>query len=323
MDGPTQAFFVHEPSGCCHEETPVYLAAWQHGRRRVDRRGERASDPDTAVAAARRSRSSRRSRVEFETFAEGLDHPEGAAVGPDGTVYAGGEAGQIYRIGRDGTPEAYADTGGFLYRRDGRRRAATSTAATWAAARSCGSIRPARSRRTRAGPHEHPLRVPNFSAFDDAGNLYVTDSGEWGADDGFAVPGRARRRDDDVERRGHGVPERVLPDRGGRRAARGRVAHPPRRAGADRWTTGARRARSSSPTSPGASPTGSRSPPTARCSSAATGPTACGGSRPDGAPEIWFEDPDGVVLNQPANPVFVGAGLGSVAAVRASAAGTW
>ena len=53
--------------------------------------------------------------MEFETFAEGLDHPEGAAVGPDGTVYAGGEAGQIYRIGEDGTPEAYADTGGFLY----------------------------------------------------------------------------------------------------------------------------------------------------------------------------------------------------------------
>ena len=24
--------FVHEPSGCCHEETPVYLASWQTGR---------------------------------------------------------------------------------------------------------------------------------------------------------------------------------------------------------------------------------------------------------------------------------------------------
>ena len=23
--------FVHEPSGCCHEETPVYLASWQRG----------------------------------------------------------------------------------------------------------------------------------------------------------------------------------------------------------------------------------------------------------------------------------------------------
>jgi hypothetical protein len=23
--------FIHEPSGCCHEETPVYLASWQKG----------------------------------------------------------------------------------------------------------------------------------------------------------------------------------------------------------------------------------------------------------------------------------------------------
>jgi len=30
---------------------------------------------------------------------------------------------------------------------------------------------------------------------------------------------------------------------------------------------------------------------------------------PGGSPEIWVEDPDGVILNQPANPVFVGPGL--------------
>jgi len=28
---PGTELFVHEPSGCCHEETPVYLGAWQKG----------------------------------------------------------------------------------------------------------------------------------------------------------------------------------------------------------------------------------------------------------------------------------------------------
>jgi hypothetical protein len=28
---PIPGLFVHEPSGCCHEETPIYLAAWQNG----------------------------------------------------------------------------------------------------------------------------------------------------------------------------------------------------------------------------------------------------------------------------------------------------
>ena len=34
----------------------------------------------------------------FAQFADGLDHPEGVTAGPDGTLYAGGEAGQIYRV---------------------------------------------------------------------------------------------------------------------------------------------------------------------------------------------------------------------------------
>ena len=39
----------------------------------------------------------------LSVFAEGLDHPEGLAVHPDGSIWCGGEAGQIYRIGPMGT----------------------------------------------------------------------------------------------------------------------------------------------------------------------------------------------------------------------------
>src|SRR3954469_21443745 len=48
-------------------------------------------------------------------FAEGLDHPECIAVHADGSFYAGGEAGQIYHISRDGKRvEEIANTGGFI-----------------------------------------------------------------------------------------------------------------------------------------------------------------------------------------------------------------
>ena len=51
----------------------------------------------------------------FIPFVEGLDHPEGVAWGPDGYVYAGGEAGQIYRINLDdGHFTEIANTGGFV-----------------------------------------------------------------------------------------------------------------------------------------------------------------------------------------------------------------
>jgi gluconolactonase len=47
-------------------------------------------------------------------LATGLDHPEGVTTGPDGVLYAGGEAGQIYRIDpATGDVEQIASTSGF------------------------------------------------------------------------------------------------------------------------------------------------------------------------------------------------------------------
>src|SRR6187200_1721652 len=51
---------------------------------------------------------------DFTMFVEGLDHPECATRGPDGQTYAGGEAGQVYRVSFDGKHEQIGTTGGFL-----------------------------------------------------------------------------------------------------------------------------------------------------------------------------------------------------------------
>ena len=119
-----------------------------------------------------------------ETFVEGLDHPEGVALGPDGMIYAGGEGGQVYRIGFETRRvETYAATGGLnlglaldadanVYMcTPGRQAVFKVTPPGEVAVYSRGTA-------------ERPMVTPNYLAFDAQGNLYVTDSGIWKADNG-------------------------------------------------------------------------------------------------------------------------------------------
>lgn len=132
----------------------------------------------------------------MRALAGGLDHPEGVAWDPlTERVYAGGEAGQIYAVGLDGSIETVAQTGGFVlgiavdgdglvYACDVGRGEVVRVDPASAAVEAYGEY---------AG--DDRMRAPNWLAFDAAGNLFVTDSGDWGAGDGriwrIAADGRA------------------------------------------------------------------------------------------------------------------------------------
>lgn len=125
---------------------------------------------------------------DVQVLATGLDHPEGIAAGPDGMLYAGGEAGQVYRIDpADGTTEQIADTGGFvlgvsldgngtIYACDSERRAivridpATGEVDAW-----CESVTNA------------DLRLPNWGAFAEDGSFIFSDSGSEEVPDGKII----------------------------------------------------------------------------------------------------------------------------------------
>jgi gluconolactonase len=130
----------------------------------------------------------------FQVFARGLDHPEGLAFDREGFLWAGGEAGQVYRIAPDGSVEKMADLGGFCA---GLAFSPDDVLHVCCVGR--GLVRVARdgSHRVFAGrAGDHTIVTPNFPLFDPEGNLFVSDSGTWGEGDGcvarFDPAGRGR-----------------------------------------------------------------------------------------------------------------------------------
>lgn len=112
-------------------------------------------------------------------FYDGLDHPECVAVHSDGSIWAGGEGGQVYRISQDGKEmEEMVNTGGFVL------GIAFSPNEEWLAIcdlkKNCiwrydmqtGNLS---QLATEIGGHS--IRIPNYPVFDAKGALYVSESG--------------------------------------------------------------------------------------------------------------------------------------------------
>jgi gluconolactonase len=113
----------------------------------------------------------------FVAFAHGLDHPECVAWGLDGYVFAGGEAGQIYRVNTETCAiSEFANTGGFIlglaFDGAGNLYACDNGKHCIQRITPDGTV----SVYSRGAP-DRPMSVPNYPVFDPHGNLWVSDSG--------------------------------------------------------------------------------------------------------------------------------------------------
>jgi gluconolactonase len=121
----------------------------------------------------------------FEVFVRGLDHPECCAFDKEGNLWAGGEAGQVYRISKAREVEEVARIGSFC-----GGLAFSPEQELFICVPKLGVVRVERSGRWTVfaeAANGVRLREANFPAFDSSGNLYVSDSGQWLGTDGRLV----------------------------------------------------------------------------------------------------------------------------------------
>jgi gluconolactonase len=127
----------------------------------------------------------------FEIFASGLDHPECLAFDRDGFLWAGGEAGQVYRIAPDGKFEQIATVGTF----NAGLAFSPIDDALFVCNPANGIVRVERNGRHQVFASEaqgidgqtQKIICANYGVFDSSGNYYVTDSGQWKKQNGWLL----------------------------------------------------------------------------------------------------------------------------------------
>ena len=121
----------------------------------------------------------------FEIFAAGLDHPECLAFDRRGDLWAGGEAGQIYRIGADRKPITVANLGSFC-----AGLAFSPNDELFVCNPALGIVRvEVTGEFSVFASHigEQKIVCANYGLFDAKGNYYVTDSGNWKKNNGYLL----------------------------------------------------------------------------------------------------------------------------------------
>jgi len=115
---------------------------------------------------------------QFEIFASGMDHPECVAFDRDGNAWAGGEAGQIYRIDTAGSVTVVATLGGF----NSGLAFSPLDHALYVCNAKLGIFRVQTNGTYEIFASEiagQKILCANYPVFDRRGRLYVTDSGKW------------------------------------------------------------------------------------------------------------------------------------------------